>query len=459
MKKSKRVLATISATCLCFVLSMFIGGFSTKAEVDTAKTMSLKKVETNADIINAKNRMNILAQNKKSSGTVPETPVTKSSTGVSITPAVTAMLTPAATATPTVTPTLAATATPTLTATIAPTATATPTPTTKLKPIVTTTPSPTVTPTPVPTKPLYMTDKAITNVTEYVNIRQSASSDSTQLGKLYQNGIVTVLGTEGDWTKVQTGSMTGYIFSDYLHLGTDALTYGDSIGAYNAVVTVNTLNVRTAPTTESELIDTLKKGDVFRAKLADSTKEWIAIQYDKDTVAYVYAEYVTLKCTLKEGVTVEEEAAASKAAKIEKTHVVSIPITYRNPIEVSEETEYLLATMVAMESEWEPYEGKLAVANVIINRLLSGRWGDSIEDVVYAKGQFYGANDGRVEEFQKKGFHKDCYKAAEEALSGKNNIGDFIFFHSDDYVERNDEWQYFDSWHQIKGNVFFNRTW
>lgn len=217
MKKSKRVLATISATCLCFVLSMFIGGFSTKAEVDTAKTMSLKKVETNADIINAKNRMNILTQNQKTSGTVPETPVTKSSTGVSTTPAVTTTLTltTAGTATPTVTPTLAATATPTPTATIAPTATATPTPTTKLKPIVTTTPSPTVTPTPVPTKPLYMTDKAIANVTEYVNIRQSASSDSTRLGKLYQNGIVTVLDTEGDWTKVQTGSMTGYIFSDY----------------------------------------------------------------------------------------------------------------------------------------------------------------------------------------------------------------------------------------------------
>ena len=440
---------------------MFIGGFVTKAEADTAKTMSLKKVETDADAINANARMHILAQNKKASGTVTPVPFTKSSTGVSTTPVATATLTPVATVTPTVTPTLAVTATPTATPTLA--VTVTPTPTVKLVPIVTTTPAPTATPTPtatpVPTKPLYMTDKAIANVSEYVNIRQSASSSSKQLGKLYHNGIVTVLGTEGDWTKVKTGTMTGYIFSDYLHLGTDALTYGDSIGAYNAVVTANTLNVRTAPTTDSELLDTLHKGDAFRAKLADSTKEWIAIQYDKDTVAYVYAEYVTLKCTLKEGITLEEEAAASKAAKIEKAHIVSIPITYRDPIEVSEEAEYLLATIVAMESEWEPYEGKLAVANVIINRLLSGRWGDSIADVVYAKGQFYGANSGRVEQFQKKGFHEDCYKAAKEALSGKNNIGDFMFFHADHYVDDNDEWQYFESWHQIKGNVFFDRNW
>ena len=445
---------------------MFMGGFSIKAEVNTETTMSLKKVETDVNTIKENIRMGILEQNKKVSGTVTLTPpatvtvIATSAPTATITP--TATPAPTATVTPTATPAPTATITPT--ATPAPTATITPTtpaPTATVTP--TATPAPTTTPiptaTPTPTKSLYMSDKAIANVTEYVNIRQSATSSSKQLGKLYQNGIVTVLGTEGDWTKVQTGSMTGYIFSDYLHLGTDALTYGDSIGAYNMVVHVNTLNVRTAPTTNSELLDTLNKGDTFRAKLADSTKEWIAIQYDKDTVAYVYAQYVTLKCTLKEGVTVEEEAAASKAAKIEKTHRVSIPITYRDPIEISEETEYLLATLVAMESEWEPYEGKLAVANVVINRLLSGRWGDSIEDVVYAPGQFYGANDGRVEEFQKKGFHKDCYKAAEEALSGKNNIGDFIFFHSDDYVEKNDQWQYFDSWHQIEGNVFFNRTW
>lgn len=444
MKKSKRIVATVCATCACFVISMFIGGFTTKAETDTSKTvatqnttLSFKKLETNANTKHSNSSSNaklkIVATNQKTVGTPTPT--------VAVTPTIT----------PTLTATVAPTATPTITATVTPTTT----PNSLVKFIPTATP----TPTPVPTKPLYMSDKAIANVTEYVNIRQNASSDSTRLGKLYQNGIVTVLGTEGEWTKVQTGSMTGYIFSDYLHLGADALTYGDSIGAYNAVVTVNTLNVRTAPTTESELLTTLRKGDVFRARLADSTKEWIAIQYDKDTVAYVYAEYVTLKCTLKEGITMEEEAASSKAAKIERAHVVTIPITYRDPIEVSEETEYLLATLVAMESEWEPYEGKLAVANVVINRLLSGRWGDSIEDVVYAKGQFYGANDGRVEQFQKKGFHEDCYKAAKEALSGKNNIGDFIFFHSDDHVEKNDQWQYFDSWHQIDGNVFFNRTW
>ena len=462
MKKPKRILATIVTMCLCFFLAMFIGSFPINAEADTSLTpkntaQPVKKMKlisgtpsfnttTNSDA-----SMNVASRSKKEVILSTPTPSATPSAEVSATPTVTLV--------PTTTPE------PTPTVTSAPTTTPEPTPTVTSAPTTTPEPTSTVTPTPADKKTLmkekspYMHDKAIANVTEYVNIRENASSNSTRLGKLYQNGIVTVLGTEGDWTKVKTGTITGYIFSEYLHLDEEALTYGDSIGAYNAVVTVNTLNVRTAPTTDSELVDTLVKGNVFRARLADSNKEWIAIQYDKETVAYVYAQYVTLQCTLKEGVTLEEEAAAAKAAKIEKAHIETIPITYRDAIEVSEEEEYLLATIVAMESEWEPYEGKLAVANVVINRLLSGRWGDSISDVVYAQGQFYGANSGRVEEFQSKGFKDDCYNAAKEALSGKNNIGEFMFFHADHYVEKNDEWQYFDSWHQIDGNVFFDRNW
>ena len=52
----------------------------------------------------------------------------------------------------------------------------------------------------------------------------------------------------------------------------------------------------------------------------------------------------------------------------------------------------LLATVIASEALSESYEGKLAVANVIINRLISGKWGNSISDVVYAKGQFSGSS-------------------------------------------------------------------
>lgn len=47
-----------------------------------------------------------------------------------------------------------------------------------------------------------------------------------------------------------------------------------------------------------------------------------------------------------------------------------------------------LAKNIYHEARFEPYIGKLAVAQVTFNRALDGRWGDSICDVVYAKKQF-----------------------------------------------------------------------
>ena len=75
----------------------------------------------------------------------------------------------------------------------------------------------------------------------------------------------------------------------------------------------------------------------------------------------------------------------------------------------------------------EPYEGKLAVANVVLNRMKQG-YGNSISEVIYARGQFSGANTGALASRLAKGPNDECVRAAQEALSGVNNIGDYIFF-------------------------------
>ena len=466
MKRPKQLLTTVFSTCLCFFGTALIGNFA------DATTINASPAEANLLDDNQ-----IAVFDLVPSSTLSETEyINKTTTNNSITPTITAQLT--TNVTPTNIAVLTTTLTPIATSlpTNTPTPTATPlptnTPTPTVTPLPTNTPTPTATPlptnTPTPALIPYTTNKAIANVSDFVNIREGASSDTKLLGKLYKNGIVTVLGTEGDWTKISFDNKSAYIFNEYLHLGNNALTYGDNIGAYNAIITANTLNVRTAPNTNSEILATVKNGTKYPALLAKSYENWIAVQYNTDTIGYIYAEYVTLNCTLKSPVTVEAEQAAINQAKEEaakkeaqknKAEVTEIPITYRSPIIVSEEDEYLLATVIAMEAEHESYHGKLAVANVVINRMLGGRWGTTIPEVVYAPGQFWGANDGRVEQFQAKGFHKDCYTAAREALEGKNNIGDFIFFHSYKYVVANDEWKKFKSWHRIEGNVFFNTNW
>ncbi len=408
MKHLKYRIVSVFCGCVCFFLATLSGGLPVNA--DTTKP------SVNTDFPSEESRL-------------PD-----------FTP------TPAVTTAPTTTPEPTATPVPTTT----PLPTATPTPT--ASPVPTATPTPTPSPTPEPLE----FAKAIANVTEYVNVREGASTDTKILGKLFKDGIADVLGTEGEWTHISSGNVTGYVFSEYLYLGDRAVSYADRITAYNAKVTANTLNVRSGPGTDYDKVGSVTKGNTFPAILSLSNKEWIAVQYDADTIAYLYAEYVTLICNQDTAMTLAEIAAAERAAKIEKAHVKSVPVTYRDPITLTEEDLEVFALVVAAEAFWEPYEGKLAVANVILNRLIGGRYGDTVYDVVTAPGQFAGYKS--IDKFRSYNL-TDCYKACNEALSGKNNIGDYLFFHADYYVDNHDEWPLFTSWHQIAGHVFFKRNW
>lgn len=420
MKHLKYRIISAVCACVCFFFATLSGGFLVNADTAEDAPASLDGQLTGTPVQAPSEEPSADASNEPSPS--------------EFTPAPAVSEAPTATPKPTPSPTPAATPTPAIT----------PTPTD--------TPTPTATPTP---EPLNFT-KAIANVSDFVNIRESASTDAKVVGKLFKNGIAEVLGTEGEWTHISSGNVTGYIFSDYLYLGEKAVSYADKITAYNAKVTANSMNVRSGPGTEHDKLGLVTNGNTFPAILSLSNAEWIAVQYDADTVAYLYAEYVSLTCNQKSAMTLAEIAAAERAAKIEKAHVTSVPVTYRDPITLTDEDLEIFALVVAAEALWEPYEGKLAVANVILNRLLGGRYGDTVYDVVTAPGQFAGYY--QIDNFRNKDL-TDCYKACNDALSGKNNIGDYLFFHADYYVDTHDEWPLFTSWHQIAGHIFFKRTW
>lgn len=417
MKQRKYRMISVLCSCVCFFIATLSGGFSVNAD------MKEEVLATPGELITG--------SPAPTSDSFGETaPPAEAS------PALQASPTPVATPTPLPTPT------PVPTPTVTPSPTATPLPT------ATPTPSPSPTPEPFPFT------KTIANVTDFVNIREGASTDTPILGKLFKDGIAEVLGTEGEWTKITSGNVSGYIFSEYLHLGENAIAYADKITAYNVKVTVNSMNVRSGPGTEYDKLGSTTNGKTYPAVLSLSNKEWIAIRYDADTVAYLYAEYVSLVCNQAEAMTLKEIAAAERAAKIEKAHVKSVPVTYRDPVSVSDSDLEVFALVVAAESYWEPYEGKLAVANVILNRLLTDETCDTIYDVVTKRGQFEGYK--YIDKYRSRDL-TDCYKACKEALSGKNNIGTYLFFHADNYVDSIDEWPLFTSWHQIGGHVFFAR--
>lgn len=90
--------------------------------------------------------------------------------------------------------------------------------------------------------------------------------------------------------------------------------------------------------------------------------------------------------------------------------------------------EDLLAALIQCEAGGEPWAGKVAVGAVVMNRVMSGAFPDTITGVIYQPGQFEPVSSGRFAIVLSQGANAECYKAARAAMSGQNNIGECLFF-------------------------------
>ncbi|TYP74075.1 cell wall hydrolase [Paenibacillus methanolicus] len=85
----------------------------------------------------------------------------------------------------------------------------------------------------------------------------------------------------------------------------------------------------------------------------------------------------------------------------------------------------LLAKITMVEAGYESYEGQLAVANVIMNRVNNPAFPDTIKGVIYAGKQFPPAHNGLLDKSKP---HASAYRAAKDALNGKSIVGDAVYF-------------------------------
>lgn len=89
----------------------------------------------------------------------------------------------------------------------------------------------------------------------------------------------------------------------------------------------------------------------------------------------------------------------------------------------------LLASIIYCEAGGEPYEGQVAVGAVVINRVLSSRYPDTVVGVIYQKYQFSPVGSGRLEiVLATNKATESCYRAADAAMSGVTNVGNCLYF-------------------------------
>ena len=166
---------------------------------------------------------------------------------------------------------------------------------------------------------------AIAQVDDYVNIRSEASEDGEILGKLYNNSIGTVNGEENGWYQITSGSVTGYVKSEYVVVGDAALI--QSAGTRYATVNTTTLFVRSEPTTESKVIYMLPEGDDLVA-LDESNDGWVKVSTEAGE-GYVSSEFVNMSTVYVEAESKAEEEArlAAEEAKRKAADAAAAAVT------------------------------------------------------------------------------------------------------------------------------------
>ena len=294
--------------------------------------------------------------------------------------------------------------------------------------------------------------KFMANVSESVNIRSAANPEADVVGKLYSGAGGDVLEKGDEWTKISSGSVVGYVATDYLAFDADAETVANKTVPYIATVTAETVKVRTTNDTNSEVIALAEEGAQF--VVLGRLEDWEKIDYNGKE-GYISSELVSVEQTIGTAITIEEEQARIKAEEEAKaaeeaaqaqaeaeeaakagaqaqeevaSNEVQTETVQTESYGASTDDSYLLACLVAAEAGSEPYEGKLAVANVVLNRLYSGAYGSSISDVIYAPGQFSVTTNGRLSRIFASGPDAGSIQAANDALAGVNNVPNYRSF-------------------------------
>ncbi|MBR5510317.1 MAG: cell wall hydrolase [Lachnospiraceae bacterium] len=261
--------------------------------------------------------------------------------------------------------------------------------------------------------------KVMAKVEDSVSIRAEANKESAVLGKLYKGCAGNILEEAEGWTKIESGKVAGWVSNDYLAFGEEAKERASQDVAKMATVMTQTLKVRDEASTEANVIDLIGLGE--KIEVGQEMNGWLEIIYSDGEVDYISAEYVEVSYEYGEAKTIEEIEAeeARRRAEEEKAKRTK----NLGAVAASTNELVLLAALIQAEGGNQPYEGQLAIGAVVMNRVRSGAYPNTIQGVISAPGQFGPAATGKVASIMAAGPKASCMQAAQDAINGATTVG------------------------------------
>lgn len=147
------------------------------------------------------------------------------------------------------------------------------------------------------------TNLGIANVENHLNIREGAGEEYDLVGKLPKDAGCEIIETEGEWSKIQSGDVTGYVKSEFLLTGEEATQKAAEIKSIVATSMTQTLNARTEPNTDCSIWTMVAKGE--KLDVLEDMGDWIKVEIDGEE-CYVAREFVELAEELPKAMTMTE---------------------------------------------------------------------------------------------------------------------------------------------------------
>ena len=234
---------------------------------------------------------------------------------------------------------------------------------------------------------------------DMLDIHAEANTASAVIGQVMEDGHVAILTKYNDWVQIQAGEIAGWVPAE--NLVETEISNEEAVAANEQVIAERT------GATASE--------DEFFAEEEVQQDETAALQAEASEAAQNE---------------IEEVQAAEEAARIAaEAQQAALAAQAAQTAAVSAEELKLLANIIYCEAGSESYVGKVAVGNVIMNRVKSASQPNTITEVVYAKGQFSPVRNGSLQRaLSSDKADAACYQAAIEALAGAQPVGGKLFF-------------------------------
>ena len=320
---------------------------------------------------------------------------------------------------------------------------------------------------------------------DMLDIHAEANTASAVVGQVMEDGHVAILAKYNDWVQIQAGEIAGWVPAE--NLVETEISNEEAVAANEQVIAERTgatasedeffaeeevqqdetaalqAEASEAAQNEIEEVQTAEEAAQLEAEAQAKAAAEEAARLEAEAQAKAAAEAqaaveeaarleaeAQAKAAAEEAARIEAEAqakaAAEEAARIEaeaqakaaaeeaariaaEAQQAALAAQATQTAAISAEELKLLANIIYCEAGSESYVGKVAVGNVIMNRVKSASQPNTITEVVYAKGQFSPVRNGSLQRaLSSDKADAACYQAAIEALAGAQPVGGKLFF-------------------------------